>query len=83
MSVECVGWEPEGSQRGVKLVLQVILRACMHDVGRVETRIMEHDSCFLGPCLPAWFCERIPIVATLVDAATRLTSTIRHGSDMI
>ncbi len=40
---------------------------------------MKHDSCFLGPCLPSWFCERIPIVSTLLDADTRLASTMRHA----
>ena len=30
---------------------------------------MKHDSRFLGLCLPCCFCERIPIVQTLVNAA--------------
>ena len=44
---------------------------------------MKHDSCFLGPCLPSWFCERIPIVSTLVDVVTRLASTMRHERHML
>ena len=40
---------------------------------------MKRDPCFLSPCQPAWFCERIPIVSTLVDADTRLASTMRHA----